>query len=106
MRRREYGVQVLDDAGAVVAGTVKYAMNSAQRASESLVRDVARREGQTYERASWERTDHDGVPGYVAVWTGDNGRTLQVRIVGDRLPSATDTGAGTNPDHPAWEVRY
>lgn len=50
----------------------KYAMNSAIRASESLVRELAGDEGTVYHGGRPERTGDV----YKRLWTGENGRTV------------------------------
>ena len=55
MKRQTYSVVIADNTGAVLADDQRYAMNAAIRASEALVRGIARSEGAIYHGANPQR---------------------------------------------------
>lgn len=73
-KRTPYRAAIIGD-GLTDEQTTKYAMNSAIRATEVLVRALARSEGVMYHggRPVRERGERDL---YTRVWTGDNGRVV------------------------------
>jgi hypothetical protein len=70
-KRTPYRAGIVGD-GLLTDETTAYAMNSAIRASEALVRDLARREGVLYHGARPARVGDV----YIRVWTSDRGRTV------------------------------
>jgi hypothetical protein len=75
MKRQIYTATLLTEDGSVVATATKYAMNSAIRETESLVRAIARGENTFYT---------GGRPGrvgdvYLRRWVSDNGRVVVAR---------------------------
>jgi hypothetical protein len=77
-KRTPYRAAIIGD-GLTDQQTTAYAMNSAIRATEALVRDLARSEGVLYHGAPPTRTyGEDGRRGgvYTRVWTSDRGRTV------------------------------
>jgi hypothetical protein len=69
-KRTPYRAAIVGDG--LTDETTAYAMNSAIRASEALVRDLARREGVLYHGARPARVGDV----YTRVWTSDRGRTV------------------------------
>ena len=82
MKRRHFLAEIVDAGGSRLDSLETYAMNSAIRASESLVRGIARGEGQTY---SGEQPRRAGQV-YTRQWVGDRtGRQVRA-IVSELLP--------------------
>jgi hypothetical protein len=70
-KRTPYRAAIVGD-GLTDQQTTTYAMNSAIRTSEALVRDLARSEGVIYHGALPARVGDV----YTRVWTSDRGRTV------------------------------
>ena len=75
-KRKAYTATVVTAGGSMVAEATTYAWNSAVRASEALVRELARSRGTTYTASlpTVEGKPGDGI--YRRMWAGDNGRTV------------------------------
>lgn len=76
MKRKTYTATVVTAGGAMVAEATTYAWNSAVRASESLVRELARSRGTMYSGSlpTVEGRHGDGI--YRRMWADDNGHTV------------------------------
>lgn len=71
MKRTPYRAGLIGD-GLTDEQTTTYAMNSAIRTTEALVRELARQQHTIYRGAKPQRVGDV----YTRVWTGDNGQTV------------------------------
>jgi hypothetical protein len=72
MKRKYYTATLASDDGAILATATKYAMNSAIRETEALLREIARGEGTYYHGGKPERVEQV----YTRRWVSDAGRVL------------------------------
>ena len=75
-KRRTFSAVIVDAAGTTVAEATAYAWNSAVRASEALVRELARARGATYSASLPEVEGRPGDGTYRRKWAGEDGLTV------------------------------
>lgn len=75
-KRRTFSATVVDAAGETVATATAYAWNSAVRASESLVRELARERGAMYAGSLPVVEGRPGDGTYRRMWAGEDGLTV------------------------------
>lgn len=84
MKRTPYRAGLIGD-GLTDEQTTTYAMNSAIRTTEVMVRALAQRQGTVYRGGQPERQGDV----YTRVWTGDNGHTVTAQAHPWRVTPAT-----------------
>lgn len=82
MKRRTYRATIRDMFGQVVAERDAYAWNSCIRASEALVRELARERGYAYLGQSPEVKGERDEPTrvYSRMWAGEDGHTVWASV--------------------------